>query len=92
MYAGAYTSVVGRETGSHRRPKRKTEMFTITDTYAETSVNTTADTEELRSWFEESLPGDEVQDLREALIEAAGRMAGEDYELLAANGYEITEN
>nr|DAK09794.1 MAG TPA: hypothetical protein [Caudoviricetes sp.] len=92
MYAGAYTSVIGRETGSHRRPKRKTEMFTITDTYAETSINTTADAEELQAWFEESLPGDEIKDLREALIEAAVRMTGEDRELLASNGYEITED
>ena len=67
-------------------------MFTITDTYAKTSINTAADTEELRAWFEASLPGDEVTDLREALIEAAGRMTGEDRELLASNGYEITEN
>ena len=67
-------------------------MFTITDTYAETSINTTADAEELQAWFEVSLPGDEVNDMREALIEAAGRMTGEDIELLASNGYEITEN
>ena len=67
-------------------------MFTITDTYAETSINTAADAEELRAWFEVSLPGDEIKDLREALIEAAGRMTGEDIELLASNGYEITEN
>ena len=67
-------------------------MFTITDTYAETSINITADAEELRAWFEASLPGDEIKDLREALIEAAGRMTGEDRELLASSGYEITEN
>ena len=67
-------------------------MFTITDTYAETSINTTADVDELQAWFEVSLPGDEIKDMREALIEAAGRMTGEDIELLASNGYEITEN
>lgn len=84
--------LIGKETGSHRQTERETEMFTITDTYAETSINTTADAEELQAWFEASLPGDEVKDLREALIEAAGRMTGEDLKLLASNGYEITEN
>lgn len=71
MCGGAYTSVIGRDKPPDR-PKRKTEMFTITDTYAETSINTTADAEELQAWFEESLPGDEIKDLREALIEATG--------------------
>lgn len=42
-------------------------------------------------WFETSLPGDEIEELREALIEAAVRMSGEDRELLAANGFRITE-
>jgi len=42
-------------------------------------------------WFETSLPGDEVEELREALIEAAVRMSGEDRELLVANGFRIAE-
>ena len=42
-------------------------------------------------WFEKSLPGDEVEELREALIEAAVRLNGEDRELLASNGFTITE-
>jgi hypothetical protein len=42
-------------------------------------------------WFETSLPGDEVKELREALIEAATRLSGEDRELLASNGFKITE-
>lgn len=42
-------------------------------------------------WFETSLPGDEIEELREALIEAAVRMSGEDRELLASNGFRITE-
>lgn len=42
-------------------------------------------------WFETSLPGDEIEELREALIEAAVRMSGEDRELLADNGFRITE-
>jgi hypothetical protein len=47
--------------------------------------------ETVESWFEESLPGDEIEELREALIEAAVRMSGEDRELLASNGFKITE-
>lgn len=47
--------------------------------------------ETVESWFEESLPGDEVEELREALIDAAVRMSGEDRELLASNGFKITE-
>lgn len=42
-------------------------------------------------WFETSLPGDEVEELREALITAAVRMSGEDRKLLASNGFEINE-
>lgn len=42
-------------------------------------------------WFETALPGDEVDELRESLIEAAVRMTGEDRELLASNGFKITE-
>ena len=49
------------------------------------------DREAAAAWFETSLPGDEVQDLREALIEAAIRLTGEDRELLASNGYVIAE-
>lgn len=47
--------------------------------------------ETVESWFEESLIGDEVEELREALIDAAVRMSGEDRELLASNGFKITE-
>ena len=50
------------------------------------------DREAAAAWFETSLPGDEVQDLREALIEAAIRLTGEDHELLASNGYVIVED
>lgn len=42
-------------------------------------------------WFENTLPGDEVEELREALIDAAVRMTGEDQELLSSNGFIITE-
>lgn len=47
--------------------------------------------ETAEEWFETSLPGDEIEDLREALIEAAVRMSGEDRELLASNGFKIAE-
>lgn len=47
--------------------------------------------ETAKDWFEKSLPGDEAEELREALIEAAGRLSGEDRELLASNGYTVTE-
>lgn len=40
-------------------------------------------------WFETSLPGDEIEELREALIDAAVRMSGEDRALLVANGFGI---
>lgn len=40
-------------------------------------------------WFETALPGDEVADFREALIDAAVRMSGEDRALLVANGFGI---
>ena len=43
------------------------------------------------AWFEESLPGDEIADYREALITAAVRLAGEDRELLASNGFAVAE-
>lgn len=66
----------------------------ITDTNADVRarylmVDGQRETAEL--WFEESLPGDEIADLRESLIEAAVRMSGEDRELLASNGFIITE-
>lgn len=47
--------------------------------------------ETVAEWFEDSLPRDEFKDLREALIEAAVRMSGEDRALLDANGFEITD-
>lgn len=47
--------------------------------------------ETVESWFEDTLPGDEIEELREALIEAAVRMSGEDREMLASNGFKITE-
>lgn len=47
--------------------------------------------ETVEEWFEKSLPGDEVEELREALIDAAVRMSGEDRELLASNGFKIAE-
>jgi hypothetical protein len=49
------------------------------------------DRETAESWFEDTLPGDEIEELREALIEAAVRMSGEDREMLACNGFKITE-
>lgn len=50
------------------------------------------DREAATAWFETSLPGDEVEELREALIEAAVRLTGEDREFLASNGFEIVED
>ena len=50
------------------------------------------DRETAAAWFETALPGDEVADFREALIEAAVRMSGEDREFLASNGYKIVED
>lgn len=47
--------------------------------------------ETVEEWFENSLPGDEVEELREALIDAAVRMTGEDRALLVANGFGIDE-
>ena len=47
--------------------------------------------ETAEEWFEKGLPGDEVEELREALIEATVRMSGEDRALLDANGFEINE-
>lgn len=47
--------------------------------------------ETAEEWFETVLPGDEVEDLREALTAAAVRLTGEDRELLASNGFKIAE-
>lgn len=47
--------------------------------------------ETAEDWFEKSLPGDEIEELREALIEAAVRMSGEDRALLDANGFTVTD-
>lgn len=47
--------------------------------------------EAAEEWFETALPGDEIADFREALITAAVRMTGEDRELLASNGFKISE-
>lgn len=47
--------------------------------------------ETVEEWFEKSLPGDEVEELREALIDAAVRMSGEDRALLDANGFTVTD-
>lgn len=64
-------------------------------------IDTNADTDRLfidgdretaAAWFEANLPGDEVEDFREALITAAVRMTGEDREFLASNGYTIVED
>ena len=66
----------------------------ITDTNADRFARyliVDGDRETAEDWFEKSLPGDEVEELREALITAAVRLTGEDRELLASNGYVITE-
>lgn len=47
--------------------------------------------ETAEEWLEKSLPGDEAEELREALIEAAVRMSGEDRALLASNGFTVTD-
>lgn len=47
--------------------------------------------ETAEEWFEKSLPGDEVEELREALIDAAIRMSGEDRALLDADGFTVTD-
>ena len=59
----------------------RSDRYLILDGYYET----------VEEWFKESLPNDEIKELREALIDAVVRMNGEDCELLAANGYKITE-
>ena len=69
-----------------------------TVTYIADSANTFAryliidgQRETAEGWFEKSLPGDEVDELREALIDAAVRMSGEDRALLVANGFTVTD-
>jgi len=47
--------------------------------------------ETVEEWFETALPGDEVEELREALIDAAVRMSGEDRALLVANGFTVAD-
>ena len=47
--------------------------------------------ETAEEWFETSLPGDEIEELREALIDAAVRMSGEDRALLDANGFTVAD-
>lgn len=47
--------------------------------------------ETAEDWFEKSLPDGEADELREALIEAAVRMSGEDRALLDANGFTVTD-
>ena len=59
----------------------RSARYLILDGYRET----------VEEWFEESLPGDEIEELREALIDAAVRMSGEDRALLVANGFGIDE-
>lgn len=66
----------------------------ITDTNADRFARyliVDGERETAEEWFEKSLPGDEIEELREALIEAAVRMSGEDRELLASNGFKIAE-
>ena len=63
----------------------------ITDTNTDCYLIADRQRETATAWFETSLPGDEVSELREALIEAAVRLTGEDRELLASNGYTVTE-
>lgn len=63
----------------------------ITDTNTDRYLIVDRQRETAEEWFETSLPGDEVAELREALIEASTRMSGEDRELLASNGFTVTE-
>ena len=65
----------------------------LIDTNADTDrLALDGDREATNAWFEANLPGDEIADYREALIEAAVRLTGEDRELLASNGYAIIED
>ena len=63
----------------------------ITDTNADRYLIIDGQRETAAEWFKAALPGDEVEALREALIEAIVRMSGEDRELLVSNGFAITE-
>ena len=63
----------------------------ITDTNNDRYLIADRQRETAEEWFETSLPGDEVSELREALIEAAVRLTGEDRALLDANGFEVSE-
>lgn len=63
----------------------------ITDTNTDRYLIVDHQRETAAAWFETSLPGDEVEELREALIEAAIRLTGEDRALLDANGFEVGE-
>lgn len=66
----------------------------ITDTNTDRSASyliLDGQRETAEEWFEKSLPGDEIADFREALIDAAVRMTGEDRALLVANGFGIDE-
>lgn len=71
-------STVTYVTDTNTNPRTR---YLILDGYRET----------VEDWFENSLPGDEVEELREALIDAAVRMTGEDRALLVANGFGIDE-
>ena len=71
-------STVTYNTDTNTDPRTR---YLILDGYRET----------VEDWFENSLPGDEVEELREALIDAAVRMTGEDRALLVANGFGIDE-
>lgn len=68
-------------------------MNTIIDTNADTdNLVLDGDRDTITAWFEANLPGDEIADFREALIEAATRLTGEDREFLSSNGYKIVED
>ena len=71
-------STVTYITDTNTNPRTR---YLILDGYRET----------VEDWFENSLPGDEVDELREALIDAAVRMTGEDRALLVAHGFGIDE-
>lgn len=71
-------STVTYITDTNTNPRTR---YLILDGYRET----------VEDWFENSLPGDEVEEPREALIDAAVRMTGEDRALLVANGFGIDE-
>lgn len=71
-----------------------TTVTYITDTNADRFARyliVDGERETAAEWFAESLPGDEIEELREALTEAAVRMSGEDRELLTSNGFTVTD-